>query len=81
MELDANPNILVLIAHDPTPRYVFDFFPHGTLNNWRKDGLKITMHWGFLNELPYKGAVSRPLLVDGLYSYGKKLRGVEPSDP
>ncbi|KIW17975.1 hypothetical protein PV08_05170 [Exophiala spinifera] len=77
MEFDADPNILVIIAHDPTPRSVCEFFPHGTLNGWRSKGWKTKMHWGFLNELPYKGKILTKLLVDGLYTHGKKLRGVE----
>ncbi|KIW56447.1 hypothetical protein PV05_05106 [Exophiala xenobiotica] len=77
-EFDADPNVLVVIAHDPTSLDVFDFFPKGTMNNWQKKGWKQASHWGFLSEIPYNGKTVRPTLVDGLYDKdGKKLRGLD----
>lgn len=77
IDFDADPNILVAIAHDPTSLEVFDFFP-ATMNDWRKKGWKEASHWGFLSELPYNGKCVRPPTVDGLYDKnGKKLRGRE----
>jgi glyoxylase-like metal-dependent hydrolase (beta-lactamase superfamily II) len=73
-EFDANPNVLVAIAHDPASLDVFTFFPNGTMNAWKKEGWKETLHWGFLNELPYLGKTSRPYLVDGLYKNGKRVK-------
>ena len=76
-EFDADPNVLVAIAHDPTSLDVFDFFPKGTMNDWKKKGWKQTAHWGFVNELPYNGKTHRPVLVDGLYKDGKQLRDLK----
>jgi glyoxylase-like metal-dependent hydrolase (beta-lactamase superfamily II) len=75
-EFDADPNVLVAIAHDPTSLDVFTFFPDGTMNDWQKQGWKEALHWGFLNELPFEGRTARPLLVDGLYRDGEKVRGL-----
>lgn len=76
-EFDASPNVLTIIAHDPTSLDVFDFFPKGTLNDWQKKGWKRKHHWGFLSEMPYNGKTVRPVLVDGLYEGDQKLRGLE----
>ncbi|KAK5213157.1 hypothetical protein LTR41_000736 [Exophiala xenobiotica] len=77
-EFDADPNVLVVIAHDPTSLEVFDFFPNGSMNDWQKNGWKQASHWGFLSEIPYNGKTVRPTLVDGLYDKdGKKLRGLD----
>ena len=78
-EYDADPNVLVAIAHDPTSLVVFDFFPNGTMNAWKEKGWKERSHWGFLEELPYYGKMIQPLLVDGLYTQGQKVRGLETS--
>jgi len=56
---------------------VFDFFPTGTMNDWKKKGWKKAAHWGFLSELPYNGTTVRPQLVDGLYKDGKKVRDLK----
>ena len=77
IEFDADPNVLVAIAHDPTSLEVFDFFPNGYMNDWRSKGWKRASHWGFLSELPYNGKQIRPLLVDGSYQGEKKLRGLK----
>lgn len=78
-EFDADPKVLVAIAHDPTSLVVFDFFPHGTMNDWKKKGWKEKMQWGFLQELPYYGKIIQPQMVDGLYREGQKIRGLEVS--
>jgi hypothetical protein len=76
IEFDANPNILIAIAHDPAPLDVFDFFP-STMNDWKAKGWKESSHWGFLSELPYNGTCVRGQRVDGLYdSKGSKIRGM-----
>jgi hypothetical protein len=74
---DADPNVLIVIAHDPTSLDVFDFFPKGTMNDWNAKGWKEASHWGFLSELPYNGKIVRPPRVDGLYKHGKKVRGLD----
>lgn len=76
-EFDSDPRILVLIAHDVAPLNVMNFFPNGTINDWRRKGWKEQLHWGFLNELPVKGKTHRQQLVDGLYANGQKIRGLE----
>jgi hypothetical protein len=73
--------VLVAIAHDPTALVVFDFFPNGTMNDWKKKGWKEASHWGFLEEFPYYGKVIQPLLTDGLYDAGKKLRDLDAAGP
>lgn len=76
IEFDADPNILIAIAHDMAPLDVFDFFPK-TMNDWHQKNWKAKSHWGFLSELPYNGQCVRPQLVDGLYDKdGNKLRGL-----
>jgi hypothetical protein len=74
MSFDASPNILITIAHDPTSLDVFPFFPNGTLNDWKANGWKQAVHWGFVNELPYFGKTVRGQLVDGLYIDGEMVR-------
>ena len=73
-EFDADPNVLVCIAHDPAPMEIMKFFPTSTINDWKQEGWKQAMHWHFLNELPVEGKVGRGTLVDGLYRDGKKVK-------
>lgn len=75
-EFDADPNILLLIAHDVAPLLALPFFPTANLNDWKQKGYKEEMHWAFVNELPYEGHARRRQLVDGLYRDGKKLRNL-----
>jgi hypothetical protein len=35
------------------------------------------MHWYFLNEMPAKGIEDRPVMVDGLYREGKKIKDLK----
>ncbi len=74
IEFDANEKVCTLIAHDPAPLKTMTFFPNGTINNWYEKGLKPEMHWDFLNEMPAKGVEARPVLVDGLYKEGKRVK-------
>lgn len=78
MEFDADPNILVVIAHDTAPIEIMDFFPKANINDWQAKGHKEVMHWHFLNELPVDGKTGRDTLVDGLYdSKGKRVKDLE----
>ncbi len=78
MEFDADPNVLVLIAHDTAPAEIMDFFPKHTINDWKAKGWKDSMHWHFLNELPIDGKTGREPMVDGLYAQdGKKIKGID----
>lgn len=72
-EFDAQPNVLVLIAHDTAPLTTLPFFPKGPINDWKKKGWKEEMHWFFLNELPYQGRAA-DTLIDGVYQDGKRVK-------
>ncbi|KAK7022881.1 hypothetical protein VNI00_016868 [Paramarasmius palmivorus] len=48
-ELDADPNILVAIAHDVALLGVVDLFPK-TLNAWKEKGWKEQVMWRFLED-------------------------------
>ncbi|EGP86507.1 unnamed protein product [Zymoseptoria tritici ST99CH_1A5] len=79
-DFDAQPNVLVIIAHDTAPLATMNFFPNGTINNWQSKGWKEKMHWYFLNELPVNdGKTVGELLVDGLYKDGKKIKNLDKS--
>ncbi|KAK0432638.1 hypothetical protein EV421DRAFT_1742148 [Armillaria borealis] len=47
--LDANPDVLVLIAHDATAPGVIDEFPK-SLNDWKAKGWKDKLMWAFLEK-------------------------------
>ncbi|KAI4173846.1 MAG: hypothetical protein LQ348_006458 [Seirophora lacunosa] len=70
-EFDADDNVFVCLAHDGGLIPVCDWFPDGTLNDWKAKGWKEKSKWGFLNELPLDGKPGRPLLVPGLVKDGK----------
>ncbi|KAI4085914.1 MAG: hypothetical protein LQ344_008009 [Seirophora lacunosa] len=70
-EFDADDNVFVCLAHDGGLIPVCDWFPDGTLNDWKVKGWKEKSKWGFLNELPLDGKPGRPLLVPGLVKDGK----------
>lgn len=74
MEFDADPNILVIIAHDTAPIEMMPFFPDHNINDWKEKGWKDSMHWHFLNELPIDGKTGREAICDGLYMNGKKIK-------
>ena len=74
-EFDANENIFVCVAHDGGLLDVVDWFPEGTLNNWKERGWKARSQWGFLNELPVDGKPGRPWIAPGLVQEGKVVRG------
>ncbi|KAK0202307.1 beta-lactamase-like protein [Desarmillaria ectypa] len=48
-KLDASPDILVLIAHDPTAHGVIDEFPE-SVNDWKQRGWKEKLTWAFLEK-------------------------------
>ena len=83
-KFDADPNVLVIIAHDTAPLDVMTFFPRGTINDWKAKGWKEKMHWHFVNELPIDGKVGRDPLVDGIYRADgvrvKTLEGIKLVD-
>ena len=74
-EFDADPNVILLIAHDPSPVDVLPFFPNGTINDWKAKDYKKKLHWRFLNEMPYEGKTWTTPLTDGVYDdQGTKLK-------
>lgn len=48
-ELDTDPNILVIIAHDCDVPDVIDLYPK-PLNSWKDKGWKERLRWMFLND-------------------------------
>jgi hypothetical protein len=76
-EFDADENDFVCTAHDPALIPICDWFPNGTLNDWKKKGWKQKSMWGFLNEMPKDGKPSRGWLANGLAVNGvvKRVRG------
>ncbi|KAI4191287.1 MAG: hypothetical protein L6R41_000214 [Letrouitia leprolyta] len=72
-EFDADENVFVCVAHDVGLIPVCDWFPNGTLNDWKAKGWKEKSKWGFLNELPIDGKPGRPPLVPGLVKDGKLI--------
>lgn len=70
-ELDADENVFVCVAHDGGLIPVVDWFPSGTINDWKNKGWKERSRWGFLNELPIDGKPGRPWIAPGLVKEGK----------
>jgi len=69
-EFDADENVFVCVAHDGGLIPVVDWFPKGTLNDWKSKGWKERSLWGFLNELPQDGKPGRPWIAPGLVKDG-----------
>lgn len=80
-EFDADENVFVCVAHDGGLVPVCDWFPNGTLNDWKVKGWKEKSKWGFLNELPIGGKPGRPLLAPGLVRDGKVVEKVDRLGP
>ena len=62
-DFDADENVLVCIAHDGGLKEVCEFFPGGSMNDWKAKGWKVPSQWGFLNELPIDGEPGRPWII------------------
>ena len=80
-EFDADENVFVCVAHDGGLIPVCDWFPNGTLNDWKAKGWKEKSKWGFLNELPIEGKPGRPLLAPGLVRDGKVIEKADRLGP
>lgn len=55
-EFDASDNVLLVIAHDTAPldpKSGFQFFPNGTLNDWKKDRINEKIRWAFLDDFAH----------------------------
>lgn len=74
-EFDADENVFVAVAHDEGLIDVCEWFPKGTINDWKKKGWKGKSQWGFLNELPIDGKPGRPWIAPGLVRDGKVVTG------
>ena len=72
-QFDANENVLVCVAHDGGLLPALNWFPNGTINDWKAKGWKESSQWGFVNELPIDGEPGRPKLTPGLVKEGKVL--------
>ncbi|GAO51220.1 hypothetical protein SAICODRAFT_69419 [Saitoella complicata NRRL Y-17804] len=70
-DFDADENVFVAIAHDSGLMPVVEWFPHGTMNDWKEKGWKEAIHWGFVNDLPVKGKSAKPDLAPGRIRDGK----------
>jgi glyoxylase-like metal-dependent hydrolase (beta-lactamase superfamily II) len=70
-DFDADENVFVCVAHDGGLIPVVDWFPKGTLNDWKTKGWKAASQWGFLNELPVDGKPGRERIAPGLVREGK----------
>lgn len=70
---DADENVFVCVAHDGGLLPVVDWFPNGTLNDWKAKGWKQRSQWGFVNELPIDKKPGRPWIVPGLVKEGKVM--------
>lgn len=82
--LDANPNVLVTIAHDPSLGEVLpklDSKSNGLtgkeINDWKRQGWKKKLIWSFLRELPRADKAGMPHLVKGQYRAGTMIQTVE----
>ncbi|KAK7539176.1 beta-lactamase-like protein [Phyllosticta paracitricarpa] len=75
---DADPRVLVAIAHDESLRGVVPWFPDGSLNKWGQCGWKEQARWGFLGTLPRDGKpADEPLVVGLIGERGERVeRGV-----
>ena len=81
---DSDPNVLVCLAHDTALIYFLPTFnsePEKDLNDWKNQGMKEKIHWGWLGELPRydkDGNVVGPGLrevpiIDGHWKDGKLI--------
>ena len=75
--LDADPSVLVCVAHDDSLLPTLRKFPEGNINDWKREGWKEATAWGFVNELPLHGKPGRALKVDGLYRDGERVRSAD----
>jgi hypothetical protein len=76
-EFDADPNVLVCLAHDESLLHVVDWFPQGTLNEWQSKGWKDRNQWGFLNALPIEEKPARENFCPGLMKDGKWMKELD----
>ncbi|OJJ95142.1 hypothetical protein ASPACDRAFT_127631 [Aspergillus aculeatus ATCC 16872] len=76
--IDASPNVLICIAHDPELlRHLptLNRSPELDLNAWKEQGWKERVRWGWVNELPRAARPGRQALVEGFWREGKIWEG------
>lgn len=74
---EGNPNVFVCIAHDQGLLPVVDWFPTGTINDWKAKGWKTNSQWGFVNELPVDEKPGRPPMCPGLVRDGEVVQEID----
>ena len=53
-EFDAADNVTVIVAHDSSLKsdgLGLEWFPHGTMKQWKKNGCAEKARWGSLSDL------------------------------
>lgn len=82
--LDADPNVLVTIAHDPSLGEILPKLDSKTkgltgkaINHWKEEGWKQKLMWSSSKELPRDATPGMLHLVDGQYCAGERLQTVE----
>ncbi|KAH8807140.1 beta-lactamase-like protein [Xylogone sp. PMI_703] len=74
-ELDASESVLVIMAHDESllqPEFGVEFFPKGTLNDWKAQRLDERTRWSFLSD--FSTAVQKGLKQDTEMGVGIVLK-------
>lgn len=73
---DADPNIMICLAHDPGLFEVLPLFntsSNNDINDWKEKQDKEKTRWRFLNELPRNGKPGREPIVFGYWRDGKQV--------
>lgn len=70
VDFDANPSVMICLAHDGTMMHSLPTLnnnPEDDLNSWKERGYKEKTHWGWLNELPRNGKPGKEPAVEGFW--------------
>ena len=73
-EFDADPAVFVCVAHDIGLLNVVDWFPIGTLNDWKSKGWKEQSRFGFLGTLPVDWKPAGENFCSGLTKDGNVVK-------
>ena len=72
-DFDASEDVLVCLAHDPTILEVLPMLNDDKdrdVNDWKAQGWKEKLLWGWLNHLPRDGKAGRKQLEEGTWRNG-----------
>lgn len=69
---DADENVLYLFAHDYGARGVVGFFPGETANEWRGEGWREKLLWGFVGD--FEGGLREVIEKEGEKGEGEGSR-------